>query len=270
LNFFLLVQMKYAVLLVAAVALFGAVCGQNWTLQEYRHPKHPCVWTIEMDAKSLLRHNVYKLWVNSWFVRFSVENDNGDMMHNEIYRPDIVSKDTLNASYVRHFTYDSYSCEYEQDVLVDIYKEHFLEYIKSFTIFEDSRMALTFIPEGQNFTNKSTGRINEDDDDEYTVYFNNYTGLPDRDSFSLFVDKDNYVKAIVVDNDKPGERVVVKFKYGYEAELSEFAFKEEYIQNCTDNNIMKTPKPHSEVCAASTLNALLAVVFAFLAFFALF
>lgn len=262
--------MKCAVLLVAAVALFGAVNAQNWTLQEYRHPKHPCVWTIEMDAKSLLRHNVYKLWVNSWFVRFSVENDNGDLMYNEIYRPDVVSKDTLNYSYVRHFFYDGASCDYEQDVLVETYKDHFLEVIKAFTIFEDPRMALTFIPVGQNFTNKSTGRIEEDDDDEYTVYFNNFTGLPDRDSFSLFVDKDNYVKAIVVDNNKPGERVVVKFKYEYKAELSEFAFKEEYIQNCTDNNVMKTPKPNSQICAASTLNALLAVVIAALALFALF
>jgi len=269
--------MKYIALLVAAVALFGAVHAQNWTWQEYRHPKHPCVFTIEMDAKSLLRHNVYKLWVNAWYVRFSVENDNGAMMYNEIYRPDVVSKDTLNASYVRHFFYDGSSCDYEQDVLVDQYKEDFMEVFKNFEIFEDGRMALDFIAVGRNFTNKTTGRINEDDKEEYTVYFDNITGLlPDRDSFSLFVDKDNYVKAIVVDNDKPGERVVVKFKYGEKANLEEFAFQRKYIQNCTDNRIMKAPKEDTAICTslgrngAATLNAFFAVVVAAVAFLALF
>lgn len=249
-----------ALFVVAAALLVAAVQGEK----EFVHHKLPCVWTLEMDAKSLLRHNVYKLYVNSWYIRMTATNDHGITVNDVIIRPDITHKDKDdNITYVRMFSFDSFTCDYIDFADVSIYKKHFLEAIGVFNIFGDRRMALDFIGAGKNFTNKDSGaRVNEDDDDEekYTVYYNNITDVATKDTFALYVDKDDYVAAMVVDNDKPGERVVVRFKYDTVAYLEEFSFNKEDVHDCPDSHIFKNPEGNKDICGASTIKAILALV----------
>jgi len=258
--------MKYtALFVVAAALLFAAAKGDDDEYYEFIHHKHPCVWSVEMDAKSPLRHNIYKLSVNGWYIRFTVTNDNGIVVQETVIRPDI-TETRYNLTYGTICSFDRFECDCNPDVLIEVYKEDPLAILSdsAFSLFEDKRMVLNFIDVGRNFTNKTTGRINEDDDDEekYTVYYDTipFTSYG-KDDFALYVDKDNYVAGIVVDNDKPGERVEVRFTYNTEAYLDEFTFNEEEVEGCPEKEIFKAPK-EKNICGASSLQVVLGLVIA--------
>jgi len=262
--------MKGFAFFVAVLALTVAIrADDDDELHEFVPKDMGCVWSVKVDVKTLFRHNIYTLYVNDWFMRRTVENDDGVLVSDTVFRPDVtftVGEDSENSGieFFNLFMYDGTSCE-NQSYILEAYSEDPVDFVlkmgDKYTNLPGG-FPLRYLFLGGNFTNKDKKeRINEDDDEKYTCYYNNVTGGPDKDTLALYVDKDKQLVAYVAYNDKPGERIEARLEWSKKAYLKDFMFKEKLIFNCSDNHILEEPKARKgSKCAASATQAALAVV----------
>jgi len=263
--------MKFVTFVAVALALAAVISAQEQD-KELKPYKRSCVFSIEADVKSLLRHNTYKLLVNGNYIRFYVKNHDGTIISDYIFRPDITETDnTTGLVYFRMFRYSEGEC-YDS-----AYPLYYLDMdpmfmVKQLTLFDDDYLQVSYLIEGGNFTNMDKSvPIHEDDKEKYTCYYDNSTYVS-KDDFALYVDNDGKIVAMVAHNNLPGERVEATFTYSDRAFLDDFTFEKKYIYNCSHNEVMEAPPPNATRCAASVAQAAVALVAATLlsAFLALF
>jgi len=249
--------MKYSVLLLAVLAL--VVVSDAQVL--FQHNKLPCKWNVDISVKSLLKRYKLKLNVYDQYLRYLTENYNDVVVSDAIFRPDAdftYKYEYSNTSivYISKFSYDGSSCRHcdspnlcGNPITAEAWKEnmlkssgiaiHFTDYLEVIPV----SFTLDDLFHAYNFTN-SVDNVKYDDE-TCKLYFNNYTlsteGRDNKDIFSMYVDKNNRIVAIVTDNDRPGVRTEYKFKYSLEVEPKDFMYKEKYIWNCTRPEVMKEP-----------------------------
>jgi len=256
-------------LLVVCVALACLALADKPSYYTFKHAKHPCNWVVDVEAKGLLIHYTTTLAVYDWYAYEGVTNHEGVLISENIVRPDIgYKRKSDNETMITFFQRSGSSCTHEvsEGITQKDWKNATvrLEIIKNMQFFAGH--SLKYLMDAENFTNKDEGTI-EEGGEKYTRYWNNVTRYDDRkpeDIFALYVNKDDYVVAVVTDNDLPGERIVYKFTYGIDFPLERFVFKEKYIQNCTDNGILKAPSSKditgSKCESAASLQVALALV----------
>jgi len=217
---------------------------------QFTHAKHTCQYAVKITEKSMTASNTYQISVYDWYVRYQAKNVQGNIMIDEIYRPDVTNvhkTGTYTVKSVVKFSNNRFYIQETDFADFDKYKADFAETFAGVDMFGTPMKTLF---KGASFTNMDTGRIPESKDLTFNIYYNNDTntrkgGRHPRDYWAMYVSKDNFIKYIVRDNDVPGLRTVYQFEYlvyPKVALLDSFKFDDKWVMNCThDAQIKKAP-----------------------------